>query len=176
VNPRGAAALREIARRYRGLGNIKSDPELQSEGATQLALEFLEALGGYELTTHFLAFATGPLQQMFVRTYEDEIRMDADRTVLRLYDDPETRKRAVMMAATTGRIIELDPEGENWQFRPARDQVDMVQWLHAERAGPGESAVPIHLPSAGQGGPMRYHAEHTHEAPQEKEEAGGQYL
>jgi hypothetical protein len=179
MNDRSAATLRRIARRYRRLGKMAAGgyhPAVVNEGATELSREFLAALGGYELAANFLTFATGPLQQAFVQTYEAEISADSDRTVLGMYDNPDTRKRAVMMAAQTGRIIELDAEGTHWQFRDARDPVDLMQWTGRE--GITERA-PIHAPSI-QGLRAQVQADAHHfegQAPeQEKEEPGGQYL
>jgi hypothetical protein len=178
VNERFAASLRGLARRYEALGHI---PEHAMRfNARGMADEMLDALGDYKLAAAFLTFCQGPLQHEFVRRYDADIRADGERMILRMYDDPDTRKQAVGMACQTGRIIELDSDGTHWVFRDAATPLELVQWANREGLSPMEAVQELHLRdmegvAARIAAAVQRHIERTGDS-SAQEEASGHYL
>jgi hypothetical protein len=178
VNQRFAASLRGLARQYEALGSI--DEHLMRHHAREMAHEMLDALGSYKLTAALLTFCQGPLQHEFVRRYDADIRADGERMILRMYDDPSTRKQAVGMACQTGRIITLDAESTHWVFKEAANPLELVQWANREGVSMVEMATELNLRdvkgvTARIAAAVKRHAERTGDSTGE-EEASGHYL
>jgi hypothetical protein len=178
VNQRFAGSLRELARRYDWL-SVLPEHEMR-ERARGMAHEMLDALGSYKRAAAFLTFCQGPLQHEFVRRYDADIRADGERMILRMYDDPDTRKQAVGMACQTGRIITLDAEGTHWVFKEAGSPLELVQWANREGLSAIEAVTELHLrdvegAAARIAAAVKRHVERTGGSTGE-EEASGHYL